>query len=54
MKRANGRCEYLDVGVRCQETTDLFAHHDRPGVNDIRYGRLLCRRHHRKVDPHAR
>lgn len=51
--RAQDRCEYLENGLRCTVTRDLQAHHDRPGY-EAECGRLLCRSHHRAVDPHAR
>jgi hypothetical protein len=52
--RAKGRCEAIVDGARCTETERLQAHHLRPGDDDPALGRLLCPRHHRAVDPHAR
>jgi hypothetical protein len=49
IRRANGRCEYPG----CTSSTDLQAHHDHAGY-DPSCGRLLCRTHHRQVDPYAR
>lgn len=38
----------------CGATTDLFAHHTVPGLDDPAFGVLLCRSCHRRVDPKAR
>ena len=46
-----GQCAAVIDGVRCHrrvETHDLQAHHGEHGPV------LLCRSHHRAVDPHAR
>lgn len=48
MDRADGRCEFYDGFLRCGSTDDLEAHHT-PGGG----GMLLCRAHHRRVDPHV-
>lgn len=54
--RAGERCEWVDpeTGRRCDETEGLQAHHLDPGNDDPRRGALLCREHHKKVDPYAR
>lgn len=54
MARADGRCEFTEDGARCIETRGLQAHHTEPGNDDPATGLLLCRTHHRAVDPHAR
>lgn len=48
------RCGAIENGVHCSETQDLQAHHTQPGNDDPETGVLLCRRHHRAVDVHAR
>ena len=50
MQRSGGQCEYPG----CSTPLDrLAAHHDRPGY-DAECGRLLCWRHHKHEDRHAR
>lgn len=53
---AGNRCEYVDprTGTRCVETTNLQAHHTETGNDDPHTGLVLCRPHHRLLDPHAR
>lgn len=50
----DGRCAYILDGVRCYKTIrdgfQLQAHHGKKGTPDL----LLCRTHHRAVDPWAR
>lgn len=48
------QCAAVESGIRCSETTNLQAHHLEPGNDDPKLGRLLCQRHHRMVDRHAR
>lgn len=49
LNRSGGHCEHPG----CPATTNLQAHHDRPGYTP-NSGRLLCPQHHHATDPHAR
>lgn len=51
--RAGNQCEAIEGGVRCPVTTGLQAHHLTLGY-EAENGVLLCERHHRMIDPHAR
>lgn len=51
---AGGRCQFVQDRVRCSATHELQAHHTQPGNDDPATGVLLCRHHHRAVDPYAR
>ena len=54
LARDGGQCVYTTPnGDRCTATSDLQAHHIRPGY-DLDAGVTLCRTHHRTVDPKAR
>jgi predicted restriction endonuclease len=48
------QCGAIHNGARCTVTSDLQAHHTRPGNNDPATGVMLCAQHHRMVDKHAR
>lgn len=52
-RRAGGRCEQVENGQRCTSSVGLQMHHLRPGY-EPEDGVLLCRDHHRAVDPYAR
>lgn len=50
------QCAAIVDGARCdvREPAQLQAHHTQPGNDDPETGVLLCKEHHRAVDPHAR
>lgn len=54
LQRDGNQCVYTTPdGERCTATTQLQAHHVRPGYTPDA-GVTLCRVHHRAIDPKAR
>jgi predicted restriction endonuclease len=54
LARFEGQCAAVVDGERCPVTTDLQAHHTKPGNDDPGTGVALCRIHHRMLDSFAR